>query len=125
MTHPPMIRVLFLDDDADTRDMVTALLSQSNIDVQTTGSCGETLHLANTEEFDAFMLDGTNDGGSLRLCRILREYYPGKPIIFYTGMSHAEEIDKAMSAGASAYLVKPFFGDLAKVVVDSVQGRVE
>lgn len=47
------LRILFLDDDADTREMVTVLLAQSGIDVLSVQSCGEALHLANTGAFDA------------------------------------------------------------------------
>jgi hypothetical protein len=39
---------------------------------------------------------------------------------FYSGLGFSTDIQKAMDAAASDYLVKPFLGDLGKVVRDLV-----
>jgi DNA-binding response OmpR family regulator len=112
-------QLLFLEDDADTRDMVTFLLEQSDIEVHTVETVAEALRLARLQPFDAYLLDGmVPDGNSLRLCRILHRRFPTRPVIFYSGLGYSTDIKKGMDAGATNYLVKPFLGDLAKVVKD-------
>ena len=118
ISHP---QVLFLEDDFDTREMVVVLLRQSDIDVITAETAGEALVLA-TKNVDAFLLDGmVPNGDSIRLCRTLKARFPGKPIIFYTGLAESADIERAMSAGAAAYLVKPFHGDLGEVIAHWIQ----
>ena len=116
MDSPLRSKVLFLEDDSDTLEMVSVCLQQSGIDVIPAQTSGEALILA-TGNVDAFLLDGmVPDGDSIRLCRILKARFPKKPVIFYTGLAQQSNITMAMSAGATAYLVKPFNGDLAEVI---------
>lgn len=122
MYQPQPLNVLFLEDDADTREMVTVLLKQSNIEVASTKTPVEALQLADLRAFDAFLLDGMGSaGGSFGLCRILRSKFPTTPVIFYSGEGHDVAIRRAMAAGATEYLVKPFDGDLAGVVTDCIR----
>lgn len=117
MKHSSRIQVLFLEDDADTQEMVTDVLRESDISVLSARTSDEALHLADTESFDAFLLDGmVPNGGSLRLCRIFKSRFPGIPTIFYIGDGHMAEIETAMAYGAATYLVKPARGDFAKLV---------
>ena len=115
------LQVLFLEDDPDTREMVTVMLSQSDIEVLSVETSREAMLLAGTKAFNAFLLDGMlPDGDSVRLCRVLKARFPERPVIFYTGVAESLEIERAMTAGAAAYLVKPYLGDLAKAVTDAV-----
>lgn len=121
MQHTSHPKVLFLEDNADSREMVTMLLQLSDIDVVLAETCHDALMAADAQ-IDAFLLDGMATGGdSVRLCRILKARFPRKPVIFYTGMAQSTEIARAMQAGASAYLVKPYDGDLAQVIADGIR----
>ena len=121
MEPPPFLQVLFLEDDADTREMVTVLLRQSDIAVAAVGTAGEVLIMAGTKPFNAFMLDGiTPNGDSVRLCKLLKSRFPERPVVFYTGLADSESMERAMSAGAAGYIVKPYFGDLAKVLNQTI-----
>jgi len=62
-----------------------------------------------------FLLDGLiPNGDSLKLCRDLRLIEPTKPIVFYSGLAYKEDILRGLDAGATAYLIKPYSGDLAE-----------
>ena len=125
MELPPSLQILFLEDDTDTRDMVTMLLSQSDIEVAAVGTPGEVMIMSGTKPFSAFLLDGiTPNGDSIRLCRLLTARYPERPVVFYTAVADPSNIEKAMAAGASVYLIKPYFGDLADVLTRAVADSV-
>ena len=121
MTVPEKVHVLYAEDDEDTCVMVKTMLAFSNIEV----TCAPTVALAwqsaQTEKFDLYLLDSKfPDGDGLELCRRLRNFAPCAPIVFYSG--HAYETDKknGLAAGADAYLVKPFLGDLAETIFQTI-----
>ncbi len=115
------MRVLYLEDDKDSREMVTFLLSSSGIEVATATSSKEAARLAKSETFDLYLLDGLlPTGDSFELCRDLREYSPSIPIVFYTALGFENDVKKGLNAGANAYLVKPFCGDLAEVLASII-----
>lgn len=123
MAKPTELSVLYLEDDADTRAMVTFILERSNIEVVVAETAAEAWDLATDRSFDLYLLDGLlPNGNSLDLCRDLRKYAPCKPIVFYTALAFQGDIEKGMAAGANAYLVKPYFGNLSQTVLETVRG---
>ena len=103
MKNTSPLRLLFLEDDADTRAMVTVALRQSDIEVHAVDTVDEALRLVDRQTYQAYLLDGmVPDGDSLRLCRALRARFPTRPVIFYSGLGFSTDIQKAMDAGASA-----------------------
>ena len=57
------------------------------------------------------------DGSGIGLCRLIREFDPDTPILFYSAASYARDIEEALRSGAQAYLVKPAgFDDLEQTV---------
>lgn len=112
------IRVLYLEDDEDSVEMVTFMLSLSGIDVVAASTSKEAANLAKTENFDLYLLDGLLPcGNSLELCRELREYAPSTPIVFYSALGFQTDVQKGLEAGATAYLVKPYSGDLSQTIL--------
>jgi len=101
-------RILYVDDDKDTRDMMTALLGLEGYEVVAAQTVAEGLDLATSEDFDLVLLDWVfPDGTGIELCQQLRENGTPAPILFYSGMSYSYEIEKALSAGAQGFLIKP------------------
>jgi response regulator of citrate/malate metabolism len=45
--------------------------------------------------------------GPFQLRHAIREFDPHSPILFYTAVACAKEIQERLQAGAQAYLVKP------------------
>ena len=100
--------ILFIEDHADTRELVRLIFESLDCRITTSSSCAEGFELAQQHQFDLYMLDSwLPDGSGLELCKKLRQFDPGTPILFLSAA--AFEIDKqmAMSSGAQRYLVKP------------------
>jgi DNA-binding response OmpR family regulator len=101
-------RILYVDDEEDTRDMLCALLGLVNCEVLTAGTAAEALEMIARERFDLYLLDNWLPGGSgAELCRKIRETDPSTPVVFYSGAALDSEREEALAAGAQAYLVKP------------------
>src|ERR1051325_8294500 len=107
-------RILCVDDDQDTCEMITALLGQSGYEVQQALSVGGGLIKVREGHFDLILLDWSlTDGTGLELCTQIRAFDTRTPILFYTGESDDTAMQAALSAGAQGYLIKP-------VAVDSL-----
>jgi DNA-binding response OmpR family regulator len=100
-------RILFVDDHEDTRDLVTLLL-KSQYDVATASSIQESLKLISSANFNLFIFDSwLLDGSGIDLCKQVREFDQGTPILFYSAAAYETDKNSALEAGAQAYLVKP------------------
>ena len=101
-------RILYIEDHADTRELVTLLLAQKNYEVITGSTIESGVTLAGSEQFDLYLLDSwLPDGSGLDLCRRIRQFDKTTPILFYSAAAYAADHDMAMKCGAQAYLVKP------------------
>ena len=108
----PNARILYAEDDADTRELVTVVLEMQGCQVIATESHDEALRLARTQHFDLYLIDNWMPGVSgLRLCEELREFDQHTPVLFYSGAAYETDRECAMSCGAQGYLVKPVDGD--------------
>jgi DNA-binding response OmpR family regulator len=115
------LRVLYVDDDRDSFEMLKVMLDMSQIEVAPARSMGEALRQASTERFDLYILDsGLPDGDGVSLCRTLRTADPTVPVLFYSGNAHPEEIKRGMAAGADAYITKPYSERLAATILQLV-----
>jgi DNA-binding response OmpR family regulator len=111
--HPK--RVLCVEDEEDTRLMITSLLGLINCEVVTAQTLDEARRRLSVERFDLYLLDNWLPGGSgIDLCREIRKVDATTPIIFYSGAGYDSDLQEAMDAGAQAYLVKP--SDIAKLM---------
>jgi DNA-binding response OmpR family regulator len=105
-------RVLYAEDDADTRELVTVVLERQNFKVIATQSHDEALRLARAEHFDLYLIDNWMPGISgVELCEQLREFDQHTPVLFYSGAAYETDKACALSSGAQGYLVKPVDGD--------------
>jgi len=105
---PSIGSVLYIEDDKDTRELVTLLLEQSGYELVAAENYDEALLLARTNRFDRYLIDHRMSGGSgIDLCKKLREFNPFTPVLFYSGAAYETDKQPALVAGAQAYLVKP------------------
>ena len=101
-------RILCVDDDRDTCEMITALLGYAGYEVSHACSVAEGLSLAKSGGFDLILLDWYfDDGTGIDLCRMIRTFDVNIPILFYSGVANESDIKRAMSFGAQGFLVKP------------------
>ena len=107
MTDRP--KILFVDDNSDTRDLLQALLNMANFRVST-ASCGaECLDLIATDNFDAFLIDNwMQDTTGIELCRRIRVSDPLTPILICSGAGSEEFRRESLEAGAQGFVKKPF-----------------
>jgi DNA-binding response OmpR family regulator len=117
-------RILFLDDNADTCEMVDLVLTQAGYKVELGCSVADGLRLTKAQQFDLILLDWhLADGTGIELCRAVREFDGQTPIFFYTGMAHDNHIRIAMQAGAQGCFIKPVeIETLLKTIAERVGG---
>ena len=101
-------RVLFVEDTADTRDLVEFTLQGDGFTVTGAQTAEEGLAFARTETFALILLDiGLPDKDGLELCREIRRFDQTTPILFYTAFAELLDENEARKAGAQGCLRKP------------------
>ena len=126
MNNDERLRILYIEDNCDSFEMLKVLLGMAQIEVESAPSIAEGLKRAGSERFDLYLLDsGLPDGTGLGLCRTLRAVDPETPVLFYSGHAHPEEIRMGMAAGADGYITKPHSDRLAETIVQLVANRRE
>lgn len=107
MSHPRR-RVLCAEPHADTCSLIKTLLERQGHEVVLARSIAECVELVGKKGFDLYVLDDDYiDGTSLELCKRLRALTPATPILFFSSHAFERDRERAMSAGAHAYLTKP------------------
>lgn len=121
-------KVLVVDDDRDTRDLLQAALEQRGFGVVLTASGKRALMLARQENPDLILLDlnlpGMDGYEVLRRLKSSRDT-ADIPVVVMTGSLTDEEVKqkKALSLGAVRFLTKPFaVADLVSEI-DTVVGH--
>lgn len=101
-------RVLCAEPHEDTCLLITTMLGAQGHEVVSAQTVHDCLELARRERFDLYMLDDDYvDGTSIELCRELRALTPETPILFFSSLAFPRDRERAMEAGAFAYLTKP------------------
>jgi two-component system, OmpR family, response regulator len=112
-------RVLCLDDNLDTCEMVVTLLDQEGLECTGVNSVSEALQVTIAQRFDLYVLDvQVPDGSGIELCKELRRQDESASIILYSAAAYQNDIDKGMHAGANAYVAKPAIDELIIAVRD-------
>jgi DNA-binding response OmpR family regulator len=103
-------RILCVEDNRDSREMIVTLLRQSNenYDVTAVETAAEALALNAKVKFDLYILDIWLPGmDGVDLCRRLRDRGVTKPIMFFSAMGvQSKDRDYVLAAGADDFLVK-------------------
>jgi DNA-binding response OmpR family regulator len=121
MQVPKRFRILYAEDNEDACLMLSILLGYSGIDVSPAGTIEEAVREAQTNKFDAYLLDSRfPDGSGEELCRQLLEMNPHVPVVFYSGDGGSVDKKKGLAAGAGAYLVKPNLDKIAPTLLQLV-----
>ena len=101
-------RVLFVEDDTDTRELVSFVLTRENYEVQLADNAEQGALLAQSRPYDLYLIDNWMPGtNGIDLCIRLREVDAHTPILFFSGAAYEEDKRAAMAAGAQGYLTKP------------------
>ena len=104
----PSLRVLVVEDEPATRELLSAILSDDGYEVVTVPDGDEALKSAADLRPDLVLLDCALPGSSgVDVARRLRQG-SNMPIIFVTGADSTEDIREGFRVGADDYIVKPF-----------------
>lgn len=102
-----MPHILLVEDDPETRELVTNYLLENNVAVSSAEDGKIARRKLGSEQVDLVVLDRMLPGDDgLSLCRTLHN--SGMPVILLTALSQEVERIIGLEAGADDYLGKPF-----------------
>ncbi len=111
------LRLLLVDDHADTRHILSRLLGKCGHEVSTAESGQSALKLMETEQFDALISDiGLPDTSGYELVREAKRRQPMQGIAL-SGFGMEEDVRRSLEAGFDYHLTKPVeFQDLKSLL---------
>ena len=117
------LRILLVEDDADSRSALVRLLNMTGHQTLPAGNAAEALRLAQSQQCDIVVSDvGLPDRSGLELMRELGSLY-ALPGIAVSGYTDAADVKECEQAGFSRHLKKPVdFQELLETVEEL--GRV-
>jgi two-component system phosphate regulon response regulator PhoB len=104
-------RVLLVDDDAEIREVVSAMLDAVGLRVEAVETAERALERVHAQAFDLVILDWNLPGMSgIELCKVIRRDRDlvNVPVLFLTGNASQKDIVDAFASGADDYVTKPF-----------------
>src|SRR5437773_1758109 len=106
-------RVLIVDDEADTREVLSVLLSGAGAEVRTSASAADALVILTRWQPDVLLADiampGEDGYALLSKLRALTPRQGGEiPALALTAYAHSQDRERALAAGFHDYVVKPF-----------------
>ena len=111
-------RVLAVDDDQPTREMLERSLTLRGFECVTLGSAVEAAELLAEEDFDVLLLDILMPGRSgMELLRVVAGH-PRMAVVVLSAFADAFAATKALKVGADDYVTKP-------VNIDELAMRME
>ncbi|PRQ04426.1 Transcriptional regulatory protein ZraR [Enhygromyxa salina] len=101
-------RVLIVDDDPDTRTLLSAALTEQGLEVLDASDASSALVQLETQPFSLVLTDVHIAGMSgIELCTQIRDGHPATPVIVMTGQAKMQTAVEALRAGAHDFLTKP------------------
>ena len=111
------MRILCVEDNEDTCELLTAMLGLSDIEAVAAPTMAEAVRLIGAGRFDLYVVDGRlPDSDGAALCVEIRRADEATPVVFFTGRAHEADREAALLAGADAYVVKPDIETLVRTV---------
>ena len=103
------MRVLVVEDDPATRDLLERGLREESFDVVSMNDASGVEEGVTSRGFDAIILDVVlPDADGFSVCRRLRARAIDTPILMLTGRQAVADRVRGLDAGADDYLAKPF-----------------
>ncbi len=112
------VKLLLLEDDADTRDHVAKVLQAAGHVIDTCTNGPDAIFLGTSNSYGVLILDRMVPGvDGLSVLKALRSAGVHTPAIFLTAMDNVDDRVEGLESGADDYLAKPFAGSelLARV----------
>ena len=117
-------KLLVVDDDPDTVDMLGQYFRAAGYDIITANHGGDGLMLAEHERPDVVLLDIRMPGLSgTEVLQQLHLRWPELPVIVISGLGDSELARRSLRRGAFDYVHKPFDWDCLHRCVAAALGR--
>ena len=121
-------RILVIDDEADIRESLEALLTGEDYAVEMAAAAGEGLRKIETGNFDLVLLDlMMPDRSGMDLLHDVRERDLETPIFIITAYGSVEVAVQALKNGANDYFSKPWDNEKLLIEIERMiaKGRLE
>jgi two-component system alkaline phosphatase synthesis response regulator PhoP len=106
---PERLRILVVDDERDTLDLIDLTLSSAGYEIHLANNGAESLEKIRQDRFDVILLDimmpDMTGFDVLRTLNQERNELP--PVIFLTAKSLPEDREMGLQLGAKDFLIKP------------------
>jgi DNA-binding response OmpR family regulator len=101
-------RILLAEDETDSRDFFTFLLSECGYEVISASNCETAINYAKDQSFDLYITElWLPKVSGLELIKRLREFDKITPVLVCSGGVYESDAKNAYEAGAHTYLSKP------------------
>ena len=102
-------RILLLEDDVYLREGLCEILKKEDYIVESADCCSSCRKLLSQNSYDLLILDEMlPDGNGIDICKEIRLYNSGVPILFLTACDEEFQIVRGLDSGADDYVTKPF-----------------
>jgi DNA-binding NarL/FixJ family response regulator len=105
-------RVLLIDDERDTRELLARALERHGYECEVAGSAAQAEKLLDGDaRYDAIVTDvvlGNDDRGGLQLLHSIKQRELDVPVIVITAYADVEKLKFALNEGAAFLIEKPF-----------------
>ncbi len=130
MKSPPNVRVLLVEDDEDSREMLKTMFEQNGMEIAGVNSAAEALEILPTFKPDVLISDiGLPDEDGYELIGKIRQLSPAQggltPAIALTGYVSPQDRDRAFQVGYQKHLSKPVDIDELLALVKELAGSNE
>src|SRR5579863_5583306 len=116
---PPPKRILVIDDEADIRESLDALLTDAGYSVELAESGTEGLQKAEAGNYDLVLLDlMMPDRSGMDVLKEIRERDRETPIFMITAYGSVEVAVNALKTGANDYFSKPWDNEKLLIEID-------
>ncbi|MFP5264045.1 MAG: GAF domain-containing protein [Blastocatellia bacterium] len=122
------LRVMVVDDEADARELLRAMLEQYGAEVKTSSSSGEALEMLEQYKPNVLVSDiGMPGEDGYELIKKVRALEPERggriPAVALTAYARAEDRIRALTAGYNMHVPKPVEPTELLIVIASLSGR--
>ena len=122
------IRILVVDDDEDSCNMVRFALQMSGAEVSVSGSVADAIVSLNKSSPDVLLADiNMPDEDGYSLIRKIRGMGPGKladvPAVALTAMARSEDTERVLNAGFQRHITKPVEIEELTATIAELVGR--
>ena len=111
-------RILVVDDDPKSRNILERLLTLTDYEVEIVKSGEEAVKRLKRSEFNLVLTDLDMPGmDGLELLSHVKSQYPDVPVIVVTGLVSEESRNEALEVGAVGLLSKPYTRDQLLAII--------